>query len=80
MVALQQTAQRGNVDEIYWAASRFCTGRKLFSTRQGLLGLGPAVIREGDLCCIIFGTPVPFILRLLVRSINWWGRHTSKGL
>jgi hypothetical protein len=38
-------------------------GRKLFSTRQGMLGLGPTILREGDLCCILFGAPVPFVLR-----------------
>jgi hypothetical protein len=56
-------AEGGEVDEIYWAASKFCVGRKLFSIHQGMLGLGPSVLSEGDLCCILIGAPVPFILR-----------------
>jgi hypothetical protein len=63
MAALEQVAQNGDVDEIYWAASRFCMGRKLFSTQRGMLGLGPRILKKGDLCCILFGAPVPFILR-----------------
>jgi hypothetical protein len=39
MMALQQTAQCGNVDEIYWAASRFSTGRKLFFYKTEPAGL-----------------------------------------
>lgn len=60
---LERAAQGGGVDEIYWAASRFCLGRKLFSTRDGLLGLGPRALLKGDLCCILFGALVPFTLR-----------------
>ncbi|KAI6717429.1 hypothetical protein JHW43_000085 [Diplocarpon mali] len=60
---LQQLATSGALDEIYWATSRFCTGRKLFSTRDGRTGLGPEVLRRGDLCCILFGACVPIILR-----------------
>jgi len=30
-----------------------------------MLGLGSRVLKEGDLCCIIFGAPVPLILRLV---------------
>jgi hypothetical protein len=63
LAALEDVAQYGNIDEIYWAASRFCMGRKLFSTGNGFLGLGPRVLKEGDVCCILFGAPVPFVLR-----------------
>jgi len=60
---LEEEGKGGEVDEIYWAASRFCMGRKLFSTREGMLGLGPSILREGDLCCVLIGAPVPFVLR-----------------
>ncbi|CZR52699.1 uncharacterized protein PAC_02576 [Phialocephala subalpina] len=60
---LRETAQGEDIDGIYWAASRFCTGRKLFSTQKGLLGLGPGILKAGDTCCILFGAPVPIVLR-----------------
>ncbi|KAE8450788.1 hypothetical protein EG329_005701 [Mollisiaceae sp. DMI_Dod_QoI] len=60
---LRETAKGEGIDGIYWAASRFCTGRKIFSTQNGLLGLGPCALKEGDLCCILFGASVPFVLR-----------------
>lgn len=63
IAALEEVAKSGDIDNIYWAASRFCMGRKLFSTQQGMLGLGPRVLKGGDVCCILFGAPVPFILR-----------------
>jgi hypothetical protein len=33
------------------------------SYEVGYFGLGPGATRAGDLCCIIFGSPVPLILR-----------------
>ena len=38
-------------------------GRKFFCTSRGFFGLGPRVLRKDDLCCILFGARVPFILR-----------------
>jgi hypothetical protein len=37
LTKLEEEAEGGEVDEIYWAASRFCMGRKLFSTCQECL-------------------------------------------
>ncbi|KAE9378651.1 hypothetical protein N431DRAFT_146487 [Stipitochalara longipes BDJ] len=63
MEKIRKLANGKSVDDIYWAASRFCSGRKVFCTKQGMLGLGPAVLRDGDLCCVLFGAQVPCILR-----------------
>ena len=30
---------------------------------RGYYGLAPSIVQEGDICCIIFGTRSPFILR-----------------
>jgi hypothetical protein len=59
VAAIQEAAKDGNVDEIYWATSKFCMGRQLFSAREDMLGLGPWALREEDLCCVFFGAPVP---------------------
>jgi hypothetical protein len=60
---LEEEAEGGEVDEIYGAASRFCIGRKPVPIRQGMLGLAPSILREGGLCRILIGAPVPFDLR-----------------
>jgi hypothetical protein len=51
-------------------ASRACYHRRFFVTKRGLFfffffffGLGPCVLEEGDICWVIFGGTVPFILR-----------------
>ncbi|TPX12777.1 uncharacterized protein E0L32_000954 [Thyridium curvatum] len=40
------------------------TNRRFFNTEErGLWGLGPAAMRQGDVCAVIFGADVPFVLR-----------------
>lgn len=39
-----------------------CRGRRLFITRGGALGLGPAHTAEGNQVCILLGSPVPVVL------------------
>lgn len=50
------------------AFTRTTTGRKLFSTRRGYVGLGRESITENDLVCILPGCSVPMIL----RRENWY--------
>jgi hypothetical protein len=39
-------------------------GRKFFITGdQGRFGIGPAILEEGDLCCILMGCHIPLIIR-----------------
>jgi hypothetical protein len=40
-----------------------CDGRSFFFTQTGFYGLGPLILKPGDICCILFGAKVPFILR-----------------
>lgn len=39
------------------------SGRKLFLTRSGYVGIGAADVRTGDLVCVLSNTRIPFILR-----------------
>ncbi|KAK7228185.1 hypothetical protein V2G26_000355 [Clonostachys chloroleuca] len=40
------------------------TNRRFFTTKNsGLWGLGPAAMQKGDVCVVLFGADVPFILR-----------------
>ena len=48
--------------ELVWASRRF------FITNQGHFGIGPEILTEGDVCCIISGAPVPFIIRPFTSS------------
>ncbi|EXJ72755.1 uncharacterized protein A1O5_03902 [Cladophialophora psammophila CBS 110553] len=38
-------------------------GRPLFRTENGYIGTGPRLVQPGDVCCVLFGGKVPFILR-----------------
>lgn len=40
----------------------FC-GRRLFRLSNGYYGLGPATLQDADVCCIIRGANVPYLLR-----------------
>lgn len=37
--------------------------RCLFATAKGGFGLGPLITRPGDVCCLIFGADIAFVLR-----------------
>ncbi|CAG9983867.1 unnamed protein product [Clonostachys byssicola] len=47
------------------AMRNVCHGRKAFTATGCSMGLGPDVLRPGDLVCVLFGGPVPYILRPL---------------
>jgi len=40
-----------------------CEGRSFLFTRKGYYSLGPYIAKPGDICCVLFGATVPFILR-----------------
>lgn len=42
--------------------------RRIFITNKGYFGIGPKALVEGDICCILFGARVPYILRPLEDS------------
>lgn len=46
-----------------WAAACALKRRRLFYSKKGYFGLGPAVMQPGDIVCVLFGAQVPFILR-----------------
>lgn len=39
------------------------TNRRFFTSVGGYFGLGPSCMEQGDVCAIVFGADVPFILR-----------------
>lgn len=40
-----------------------CAERIFFTTKRGLFGIGPRVLKPGDICSILAGSRVPLILR-----------------
>ena len=48
---------------LYRHAMTFQRDRRPFLSNSGHVGLAPARAEPGDCICIIFGSPVPFILR-----------------
>ncbi|KAH8693351.1 hypothetical protein GQ44DRAFT_719686 [Phaeosphaeriaceae sp. PMI808] len=49
--------------EVYVTSLRSCLRRCFFLTSQHYMGIGPAMIRPGDVVCVLFGGNAPFILR-----------------
>ncbi|KPM42000.1 hypothetical protein AK830_g4586 [Neonectria ditissima] len=41
----------------------YASHRRFFVTSRGLWGLGPAVAQKGDVCAVLFGADIPFVLR-----------------
>ncbi|KAL9564710.1 hypothetical protein ACKAV7_011162 [Fusarium commune] len=47
------------------AVNNVCRDRQIFTATNCLLGLGPNLLRKGDLICVVAGGSVPYILRPL---------------
>jgi hypothetical protein len=50
-------------EEILFHIIGLLTGRDLFVTEDGQMGIGPSDIRIGDWVCILYGGDVPYVLR-----------------
>lgn len=79
ITALRDAAKGGDIG-MFLRDVRFCLNRKLFSTRNGMLGVGPPIVREGDLCCILFNARVPFILRQVGSQYRLVGEAYIQGV
>ena len=53
----------GNWREFEAAAARKMTARRFFITKSGRIGLGPTLLQEGDLCCVLIGCRIPLVIR-----------------
>lgn len=42
--------------------------RRLFITNQGYVGIGSDIVRNGDVCCVVSGCRVPYVLRSTGRT------------
>ena len=53
----------GLANAFWGSAKAMCPGRVFITTRRGHCGLAPFVVETGDLCCVLRGADVPFVLR-----------------
>jgi hypothetical protein len=63
LVAAEEVARGGNAKAFIDESESFIMGKRMFVTKGGLIGCGPTVLSFGDICCILFGSRVPFLLR-----------------
>jgi hypothetical protein len=62
--ALVQTmAARGSADQFVQDMTWTSMCRKVFRTAKGHIGLGPRIMKEGDLCVVVLGAVYPMVLR-----------------
>ena len=57
-----------------------CTGKKLFSTTSGHIGLGNVTLEPGDLVCVFLGGRTPFIVRPVDRKYKFVGECYLHGI
>lgn len=76
----QSEKQVGDSSRFVEAAMNACTGRRLFFTQEGVLGLGPMEMETGDILCVLFGGNVPFILRPEGGHYSFVGECYIEGL
>ncbi|KAK4228872.1 hypothetical protein QBC38DRAFT_442446 [Podospora fimiseda] len=50
------------------AAHNACAHRRLFVTKRGFIGLGPAFAEKGDVVAVLYGGKTPYLLRRLLTS------------
>jgi hypothetical protein len=50
------------------ATHAYMTGRRFFVTNSGRIGLGPPLLQEGDLCCLLIGCGMPLVIRPISTS------------
>jgi hypothetical protein len=77
---VRQTAQSGNAHEWVRAATGASVNRKFGRTECGRYVLGPAIMKEGDTICILFGGKMPFVLRSVGSSCRLVGECYCHGL
>ncbi|KAF1960885.1 HET-domain-containing protein [Byssothecium circinans] len=63
LAAAEEAAEEGSAQAFLADCEDIVSGKRLFTTRSGLIGTGPTLLRSGDICCILFGGHVPFLLR-----------------
>ena len=75
--ASKQSADSGRFHEAF---VRACVDRRFFMTRNGLMGIGPDAMKEGDIIAILFGGSVPYVVRTMDQNHKLVGECYVVGL
>ena len=65
-------------NEFFHAMQTMTTGRRMFTTRDGRLGIGPGSTTPGDEVAVLAGSSVPLLLRREKTMAFWAGTHNNK--
>ncbi|KAH4303439.1 hypothetical protein HBH64_074190 [Parastagonospora nodorum] len=74
---MQKRSDPGRFHEIFVQA---CVDRRFFVTKNGLMGVGPDGMKEGDAIGILFGGRVPYVLRPVDNGFRFVGECYVSGL
>lgn len=58
----------------------YCKHRQLFKTKGGRFGLGPSCMQPREICCVLCGACVPFILRRCLFIYKFAGEYHIHGV
>ena len=64
---VREAAKKGNHNAFSTRAAEFCCNRRVFRTSKGYLGVGPGILREDDIVCVL-PYKLPFVLRPTVAE------------
>lgn len=67
---LKHSPDSGRFHEIF---VRACVDRRFFITHAGRMGIGPDVMRQGDIVTVLFGGKVPYLLRPVASGYKFLG-------
>jgi hypothetical protein len=67
----------GRFHEVFVQA---CVDKRFFVTKNGLMGVGPDAMKEGDIIGILFGGRVPYVLRPVDDGFRFLGECYVSGL
>lgn len=68
--SLKQSPDSGRFHEVF---VRACVDRRFFITHAGRMGIGPDVMRQGDVVTVLFGGKVPYLLRPVASGYKFLG-------
>lgn len=73
LAAAKTEASEGSAQAFVHESGVYVSQKRLFKTKSGLVGLGPHLVRSGDLCCVLYGGNIPFLLRPVGSSYKLVG-------
>jgi hypothetical protein len=78
-------AATGSASQYIQDITHGCMGRRVFGTAAGSIGRGPRTMKKGDLCCVVLGSSMPLVLRMIsggyvflgTAILHGWNNHEA---